>query len=111
MQEGARRKAERSGEPAPAVPVSPSLDYAARMLIGILSDTHDRLEAARAAVQRLRQRGAEYLIHCGDVGGQEVLDELAGVPTAFVWGNNDWDRIALARYAEEIGLSCYGSFA
>ena len=87
------------------------MDYSPLMLIGILSDTHDHAEAARAAVQVLRGRGAEYFIHCGDVGGEAVLDQLAGLPAAFVWGNNDWDRVALAKYAEKIGLNCYGSFA
>ena len=81
------------------------------MLVGILSDTHDRVDAARAAVRILRHRGAEYFIHCGDVGGEQVLDELAGLQCAFVWGNNDWDRTSLERYAAEIGLQCCGVFA
>lgn len=81
------------------------------MLIGILSDTHDHADAARAAVELLGRKGAEFYIHCGDVGGQEVLDELAGKPAAFVWGNNDWDRRALQRYADSLGIACYGSMA
>jgi putative phosphoesterase len=81
------------------------------VILGILSDTHDRADAMAAAVGVLRARGAEFFIHCGDVGGQRVLDHLAGLPAAFVWGNNDWDRASLARYAEAIGVACHGSFA
>lgn len=80
------------------------------MILGILSDTHDRFDAAAAAVAGLRAAGAEYFLHCGDVGGEQVLDQLAGLPAAFVWGNTDWDRMTLQRYATDLGLQCYGSF-
>jgi putative phosphoesterase len=81
------------------------------VLVGILSDTHDRVDAMAAAVKLLRQRGAEFFVHCGDVGSERVLDHLAGLPGAFVFGNTDWDRAALARYAQSIGVACHGSFA
>lgn len=81
------------------------------MRIGILSDTHDRIEITGRAVALLRGAGAEFLIHCGDVGGQQVLDQLAGIPCALIWGNNDWDRPALSRYCQSLGLDCYGNFA
>ena len=84
--------------------------YPTKMLIGILSDTHDRVETARAAIRILRQREAEYFIHCGDVGGEGVIDQLAGLQAAFVWGNNDWDRPALAKYADSIGVRCCDTF-
>ena len=80
------------------------------MLIGILSDTHDRPRAMRAAVELLRNSGAEFLIHCGDVGAPPMLDHLAGIPAAFVFGNNDWDRMELQRYARQLGIDCYGNF-
>lgn len=81
------------------------------MLIGILSDTHDRVDAMAAAMKLLRDAGAEFFIHCGDVGSERVIDHLAGVPSAFVFGNTDWDRAALARYAQSIGVACHGPFA
>lgn len=80
------------------------------MIVGILSDTHDRAGAMAAAVEALRGRGAQFFIHCGDVGSEHVLDSFAGLPSAFVWGNNDWDRLSLQRYAENLGIACYGSF-
>lgn len=82
------------------------------VLLGILSDTHGRREAARAGIELLRSRKAEYLIHCGDVGGEPILDLLAGYepPAAFVWGNNDYDRDDLARYARAIDVNCLDTF-
>ena len=81
------------------------------MIIGILSDTHDRAHAMAAGIDALRKGGAEFFIHCGDVGTQPCIDLLAGLPCAFVFGNTDWDRAALARYAQSIDVPCYGNFA
>src|SRR4051812_33653094 len=82
------------------------------MLLGILSDTHGRFPAAKQAVEILRARGATFLIHCGDVGGEDILDLLADEPpgAAFVFGNNDYDRDELARYAASIGVTCLHTF-
>lgn len=78
------------------------------MIVGILSDTHDRVGAARAAFELLRRGGAEYYVHCGDVGSELVLDVLVGLPSAFVFGNTDWDRRGLERYAAQVNVSCLG---
>jgi putative phosphoesterase len=80
------------------------------MLVGLLSDTHDRLDAMIAGVRALRDAGAEFFIHGGDVGGERILDVLAGDNAAFVWGNNDWDRREMARYAASIGVQCLDDF-
>jgi putative phosphoesterase len=80
-------------------------------ILGILSDTHGRADAAAAAVATLRAAGAEFLIHCGDVGGESVLDTLAGIPCLFVWGNNDFDRSSLESYARDLGIQCGNDFA
>ena len=78
------------------------------MIIGILGDTHDRADATAAGLRALRGGGAEFFIHTGDVGSEQVLDLLAGLPGVFVWGNNDWDRLSLERYARGLGLTCGG---
>jgi putative phosphoesterase len=78
--------------------------------IGILSDTHGAVAAMKQGMQLLREAGAEFYIHCGDVGSEAVLEQLAGVPAAFVFGNNDWDREELAAYAQKLGITCLGSF-
>jgi putative phosphoesterase len=76
------------------------------VLIGILSDTHGHVEPARAGIAALRAAGADYLIHCGDIGGEEIIDLLAaaGAPAIFVCGNCDYDPAALARYAQAVGV-------
>ena len=79
------------------------------VIVGILSDTHDRVEAARSAVRLLGEQGAEYYLHAGDVGSEQILDLLAGLPAAFVFGNNDWDRRGLERYAASLNVSCLGN--
>jgi putative phosphoesterase len=81
------------------------------VIIGILSDTHDRPAAMAAGLQALRSHGAEFFIHCGDIGTQPCIDLLAGIPSAFVFGNTDYDRAALANYAASIDVPCYGNFA
>jgi uncharacterized protein len=80
------------------------------MRIGILSDTHGRTEALVPAIDMLRGHGAERFIHCGDVGGEAVLDALAGLTCTFVWGNNDYDTASLVEYAKTLGLTCGGRF-
>jgi putative phosphoesterase len=83
----------------------------ADVLIGILSDSHGRFEITKRALEMLRSRGAEYLIHCGDVGEENILDLLAGEPpAAFVWGNNDVQRDRLGGYARSLGILCLDLF-
>jgi len=78
------------------------------VIVGILGDTHGRVESAKAAVAILREHGAEFLIHCGDVGSPLVLDQMAGTAGAFVFGNNDWNHRAMERYASDLGIQCLG---
>jgi putative phosphoesterase len=79
------------------------------MLLGILSDTHGKLPATAAAVELLKSKGCEYYIHCGDVGSEDVLDHLAGLRSAFVFGNNDFDRHVFQTYARALGIVCLGT--
>jgi putative phosphoesterase len=79
------------------------------MRIGILSDTHGRLPAAKAAMELLVSAGCETFIHCGDVGSCDILDLLAGLPSYFVFGNTDYDGEALRQYSQTIGVRCLGS--
>ncbi len=74
------------------------------MRIGILADSHGRTESTRRAVAALTGRGADLLIHLGDLETEAVLDELTGVKTRIVFGNCDWDARALARHARRLGI-------
>jgi len=54
--------------------------------VGLISDTHGLLrpEAVRALA------GVSHIIHAGDIGGPEILDELRKIaPVHAVRGNND----------------------
>ena len=81
------------------------------MIIGILSDSHDHADAMAAGLKLLKHAGAQFYVHCGDIGSERCIDLLAGLPNAFVFGNTDFDRAALARYAAGIDVQCYGNFA
>ncbi|MBU0640404.1 MAG: metallophosphatase family protein [Planctomycetes bacterium] len=74
------------------------------MIIGILSDSHGDRPRTAEAVQVLRRHGAEAFIHCGDVGGEFVLADLAGLRVWFVWGNTDSPDASLERYVQSLGL-------
>ena len=74
------------------------------MLIGIMSDSHGRHLAVRAVVSLFDNLGVSHIIHCGDVGGVEVFDELVGRPLTFVWGNTDLPAGGLLSYLHEVDL-------
>lgn len=76
--------------------------------VGLLSDSHGRAERTERAVDALLAAGADILIHTGDVETEQVLDCLAGHNAHIVWGNCDWDRAGLERYARDIGISVHG---
>jgi putative phosphoesterase len=78
--------------------------------LGILSDTHNRVDLCREGVKALLDLGAQALAHCGDVGDEAVLDELAGHPAWLVWGNIDLETARLAPYCQSLGLSCLDRF-
>lgn len=68
------------------------------MKIGILSDTHGDVVRTARAVRLLLAEHVAAICHCGDIGDEAVLVELAsacrpaGVPVYAVLGNVDhWD--------------------
>jgi uncharacterized protein len=55
-------------------------------VIGLISDTHGQLRAAVHAAFA----GVELILHAGDVGGDDILDELSLIaPVEAVYGNTD----------------------
>jgi uncharacterized protein len=80
------------------------------MLIGVISDTHGLLRPA--ALDALR--GAKQIIHAGDVGAPEILDQFAAIaPVTAVRGNVDKGAWALklpeTEVIEAAGISIYSS--
>jgi uncharacterized protein len=76
------------------------------MQLGILSDTHDKVERTKAAVDALVESGAEVLIHCGDITIPEVVYQLAALPSYFVFGNCDFELGPLRQAIAAIGGTC-----
>jgi hypothetical protein len=75
------------------------------MLIGVLSDSHGHARPVRDAVDLFARLGVSHIVHCGDIGGVQVLDELIGWPCTLVWGNTDEPCGGLLAYAKGAGLS------
>jgi putative phosphoesterase len=75
------------------------------MKIGILSDTHGLLRPeAIAALQ-----GCEQIIHAGDIGKADILEQLAAIaPLHVVRGNNDLDAPWAADIADHVRFDLDG---
>jgi putative phosphoesterase len=67
------------------------------MLVGVMSDSHDHLDRLSLAVQQLRDRKIELLLHAGDFIAPFTLPVLhqVGCPIRAVFGNNDGERVGL----------------
>ena len=75
------------------------------MKIGVISDSHDNLPNIRKAVQVFSTNGVEALIHGGDFCSPFTIAEFKplaekGVKMHAVFGNNDGDRVLLAKRGE-----------
>jgi putative phosphoesterase len=77
----------------------PNLHRAGELRVGLVADTHGLLRpAARAFLA-----GCDYIVHGGDVGAAEILDDLAGMaPLIAVRGNNDTQPWAARLPATEL---------
>jgi putative phosphoesterase len=54
--------------------------------IGVISDTHGLLRPEALA----QLAGCDHIVHGGDIGGQDILDQLSAIaPLTVVRGNND----------------------
>jgi putative phosphoesterase len=78
------------------------------MIVGVISDTHGLLRPQ--AVEALR--GSQLIIHAGDVGAPEILDQLARIaPLHAVRGNVDkgaWAKaLPLTEVVEAGGAQLY----
>lgn len=80
------------------------------MRIGVVSDTHDRQEAVAEAVRLLMEQEVELILHCGDIESPETVRVFKPVPTHFVFGNWDKDKLKLASVIKDVGGTHYDSF-
>ena len=61
------------------------------MKIGLVSDSHHKIDYLKACIEFLKQNGCEYLIHAGDICSLEGLNILkdSNLKYIAVFGNND----------------------
>lgn len=71
------------------------------MKVCILSDSHDHIPLLDAAVAEAVRKGAEAVLHCGDVVAPSTLHCLGkhGLPVHVIHGNNSGDMYSLGRLA------------
>ena len=74
------------------------------MLIGVLSDTHDRLPQIEAAVELFTERGVEAVLHPGDFIAPFAVQRLQRFtgPIHAVFGNNDGERRMLKEVLPQV---------
>jgi putative phosphoesterase len=83
--------------------------------IGIISDTHGQVDLAVSAAREFIFRGIEAVFHCGDVGSETVLMEMASllkeidIPIYVVLGNTD-SHTDLKFFPDNIGVNLLGRF-
>lgn len=71
--------------------------------IGILSDSHSKIEYTKLVVEQIKSLGCEYIIHAGDICKYENLEILknSGLKTVMVYGNNDFNLVS---FGEEFNI-------
>lgn len=72
------------------------------MKIGVISDSHARVDLAEFCIKKLKNEGAKYLIHAGDIVKEETLKLLkkSDLPYKAILGNNDRDLVEVAKKYE-----------
>ena len=70
-----------------------------KMIIAIISDTHDNVYAVREIIDRLKSIKHDLLIHLGDIISPATMQLFKDFKAVFVRGNNDGDIANLERIA------------
>lgn len=84
------------------------------MNIGILSETHGNVSRTCTAIDLLINKEVEAVIHCGDIGSEEILLEIcgrfgnSGFPVFGVLGNVDQYNQAIEQFPEDAGIKLMG---
>lgn len=80
------------------------------MRLGIVSDTHGHVKNARQAMRMLESLEIDRLLHCGDIGTPEVVEQFAAWHCDYVLGNCDYDRESLATAIVAAGQTFHDQF-
>lgn len=81
-------------------------------MIGIISDSHDNMDALRKAVKFFNEREVKAVLHAGDLVSPFTARAFKELKPKlyFVFGNNDGDKVTLTKRFEEIGATSCGDF-
>lgn len=82
------------------------------MLIGIMSDAHDQFQGVKDALRVFSRKGVSLILFAGDMigSGNCYTFEGLGIPMKLVYGNNDGDRVGLAKEFARVGGEYLGDF-
>ena len=83
------------------------------MMIGAMSDTHDRLDAVNKAISFFNSQEVTDVLHAGDLVSPFVAPLFSKLKAKlhFVWGNNEGDHDFIKVRFAGIGVSPLGDFA
>ncbi len=75
------------------------------MKIGVMADSHDNVPMIQEAVRLFQQEQVGLVFHAGDFVAPFSLAPLENLPCRVVgvFGNNDGERVGLARRFEKLG--------
>ena len=81
--------------------------------LAVISDTHGEFRLVSEALSIIESLKIKTILHCGDVGGENIVSQLANFDAYFVCGNTDVEP-SLQRAVESSGLKycfTFGSLA
>jgi putative phosphoesterase len=85
-----------------------------KMIIGLISDTHDNLPAVEKAIEKLNEEKVELVLHAGDYVAPFVIPKFKKLNAELVgvFGNNDGDHEFLKKqFRETHNCTMKGRFA
>ncbi|MCK4424169.1 metallophosphoesterase [Candidatus Bathyarchaeota archaeon] len=83
------------------------------MIVGLIADTHDRLQMVDKAIKKLNEMKVELVLHAGDYIAPFVIPRFKELKATLigVFGNNDGDHELLKKRFSELSLEMRGNFA
>ena len=93
--------------------LEPQEDPGGQMRLGVLSDSHDHVPNVRLAVELFQRLEVDGVVHGGDFVAPFAVKPLAdlNVPVVAVFGNNDGERVGLAKTIEGFGGEVHPNLA
>ena len=76
------------------------------MILGVVSDTHNRISNVEKIVDIFNQNSVDKVIHTGDITQAKTLERFSRLncPLLGVYGNNDLDEIGLEETSLDNGF-------